>query len=195
MLHENQRQELHLMNATIVIRRGIGKTIVQDFLVFLLRNRVVEAPLSNSFTILNSFSNSPLNILVNPLLSSSSNSQNLYQPKTYILVRTIVVILDVVSQSTFFWCTHWRIYNVFAMWIYTFFWCIHWTIYNVFAMWIYESLDVQTFLTNQLASLLLYRPVGYRDTTATYIRKAEIPSHICTLSIRTGKNQSTKVQW
>ena len=61
------------MNATIVMRTGIGKMIVQDFLVYLQWNRVVEAPFSNSFSnsLLNSFSNSLLSRLVIPPLSSS----------------------------------------------------------------------------------------------------------------------------
>jgi len=38
------------------------------------------------------------------------------------------------------------------------------------------------------------RSCGYGDVTAMYIRRSRIPSHIYTLSISTGKNQSSKIR-
>ena len=51
--------------------------------------------------------------------------------------------------------------------------------------------------TEGIYALRIYvapRSRGYRDATATYIRRSEKPSRI-SLSISTGKNQSVKAQW
>ena len=49
-------------------------------------------------------------------------------------------------------------------------------------------------MTNKQWETVMPRPTGYGDTTATYIRKVKIHSHMYSKYISTDRNQSTKAQ-